>query len=107
MNWDILNLDRSEWEHLQILDRLHDEGIDCYFADIWLDDIAIIIGYRQQYSHGIYEIATALNVPEEIIYYDAEHAFVIINLYQLKAIRAGYAKDIEKFGEMYGFHESV
>lgn len=96
MNWDILNLPDDEWEHLQILDRLHEEGIECYFVDMWLDDVVIVIGYRQS-GHGAYEIAGALNIPEEIVYYDTEHAFVFINLYQLKAIRAGVADKIERF----------
>lgn len=95
MNWDILNLEEDEWEHLQILDRLHEEGVDCYFVDMWLDDVVIIIGYRNRYG-GAYDIAGALNIPEEVIYYDSEHAFVFINLYQLKAIRAGLDEQIEE-----------
>ena len=100
MNWDILNLEENgDWEHLQILDRLHDEGVDCYFVDMWMDDVVIIIGYRSGYDK--YEIAGALNIPEEVIYYDPEHCFVFINLYQLKAIRAGLDKQIQLFYKEY------
>ena len=100
MNWDILALDEDEWEHLQILDRLHEEGINCYFVDMWLDDVVIVIGYREG---GAYEISSALNIPEDVVYYDVEHAFVFINLYQLKAIRAGVDKEIEWYGRHKGF----
>ncbi len=99
MMWDILNLDENEWEHLQILDRLHEEGISCYFVDIWLDDVVIVIGY-----HGdTYDISAALNIPTDIVYYDMEHAFVFINLYQLKVIRANLDKAVETFGKIHGF----
>ena len=100
MNWDILNICEDNWAHLEILDRLHEEGIDCYFVDMWFDDIVIIIGYREQHAYGGYEIANALNIPQEIIYYDSEHSFVFINLYQLKAIRANVDGKIKEiFGD--------
>ena len=34
-DWDIMSLKEEDgWEHEQILDRLHLNGIDCYQADI-------------------------------------------------------------------------
>ena len=92
-NWDILHLPEDEWEHIQILDRLHDEGINCFFTDMWLDDIVILVGC----DDTIYNIANALNIPTSIIFADTEHSFFIINLYQLKAIRCGVDKQIEEF----------
>lgn len=95
-DWDILNLEDDDW-HLQILDHLHDEGVDCYFVDMWLDDVVIVMGYRGGGYPSRYEISTALNIPEDIVYYDHEHAFVFINLYQLKAIRCGADKLVKKY----------
>jgi hypothetical protein len=100
-DWDILNLDENEeWAHFQILDRLHSEGISCYYADIFFgDNLAFLIGCKDQ----TYDIANALNIPEDVIYNDFEHCFVILNLYQLKAIRSGYAKNIEEYENTNGF----
>lgn len=105
-DWDILNLPDDEWYHIQILDRLHAEGIDCFFADIWLDDIAYLVGCHPGPYSATYNIANALNVPSECVYFDGEHGFAIINLYQVKAIRSGFDKKIEEYGEKYGFGES-
>lgn len=96
-DWDILNLDEEgDWEHFQILDRLHEEGVECYFADIWLDDIVILSGCDPRSRDGAYTIANALNIPERCVYADYQHAFFVINLYELKAIRSGYADKIDR-----------
>ena len=83
--WDILNLNEEEgWEHLQILNRLHSQGIECLFADIWThDNIAFLVGCNADDN----KIARVLGVHEVCIYNDFEHSFVIINLFQEKYIR--------------------
>lgn len=97
-DWDILNLDEDYgWGHLQILDRLHHYGIDCYFVDMWVDDIVIISGYRPSRRGYGDDIADALNIPMDIIYSDPEHSFVIINLFELKAMRSGYYNKILEY----------
>ena len=103
-DWDILRLPEEEgWEHLQILDRLHSKGIECFFVDMWMNDVVFIIGCHPGGGNGARNVADALNVPIDIIYFDYEHSFVFINLYQLKAIRAGFAEDIERYSEEHGF----
>lgn len=83
-DWDILNLKEEDgWEHIQILDRLHYKNIDCLAADIWYNDVALLIGNKGSDS----EIAKALNVHQDIIYNDYEHGLVILNLFQEKFLR--------------------
>lgn len=94
--WDILHLDEEEWEHLQILDRLHEEGIDCYMADIFLGEVVFLSGCKPNIPNGAYEIATALNIPESVVFFDEEHCFCFINLYKLRAIRNGVDEKIQK-----------
>ena len=84
-DWDILNLDENgDWEHNQIRDRLHLKGIDCYHADIWVNDMAYLIGCNANTS----ELARVLNMHEEAIYNQYEQGFVILNLYQEKQLRS-------------------
>ena len=84
-DWDILNLNEDDdWEHIQIRDRLHLNGIDCYGADIWTNNgVAYLIGCYASTS----ELARVLNMHEEAIYNQTEHGFVILNLYQEKYLR--------------------
>ena len=107
-DWDIFDLDEEEWHHFQILDRLHEEGVDCYFVDIFSDDVAWVVGYSaRNASDGRYEIATALNIPEDIVYYDSEHSIAFINLYQLKAIRSGCSDIIDEYSKKHGLFREV
>lgn len=84
-DWDILNLDDDEeWSHLQIQKRLHRKGIDCVSCDVWVDDnVAWLMGCNAK----SFEIARALNIHEETVYNDADHSFVILNLFQEKWLR--------------------
>ena len=83
-DWDILNLDENgDWEHNQIRDRPHLKGIDCYQADIWIGDMAYLIGCYESTS----TLADVLNMHEEAIYNQHEQGFVILNLYQEKQLR--------------------
>lgn len=83
--WDILKLDEGEeWAHIALLDRLHEKGIDCYFADMWgSDEVAFLTGCKANQS----EIAKALNMHSKTVYVDYEHCFVILNLFQEKILR--------------------
>ena len=84
-DWDILNLDCDiEWNHIQILNRLHANGLPCLFADIWSsNNIAYLVGCNV-YS---WKIAQVLGIHEECIYNDLDKGFVILNLYQEKCMR--------------------
>ena len=84
-DWDILNLDEDgDWEHIQIMNRLHLNGIDCYQADIWYgDNMAYLIGCHENTS----TLADVLNMHEEAIYNQTEYGFVVLNLYQEKQLR--------------------
>ena len=84
-DWDIFKLDDDiEWSHIQVLKRLHSKDIDCTFVDIWTNDnIAILVGCNT----NNFKIAQALQIHEEVIYNDFDHAFVIINLFQEKYLR--------------------
>jgi hypothetical protein len=83
--YDIFEADDDvEWSHLQLLDRLHFKGIDCWSADIWFDNnLAYLWGCKGSKS----DVALALHVHEEVIYDDVEHGFMIINLFQEKYLR--------------------
>lgn len=83
--FDIFELDDDiEWAHLQLMDRLKYKGIDCLFADIWVDNnLAILIGCNANKAR----IADALQVHEEVIYDYSEHGLVILNLFQEKYLR--------------------
>ena len=83
--FDIFEMDDDiEWGHLQLMDRLKYKGIDCLFADIWVDtNLAILIGCNANKKR----IADALHINEEVIYDYSEHALVIINLFQEKYLR--------------------
>ena len=69
------------------MDQLHRHKIDHFFVDVFMNDFAWILGCRVRDEH---EIAKALNVPSEILYYDSEHGVVFINLWQLRALRQGF-----------------
>ena len=84
-DWDILNLkEENEWEHIQIMDRLYLNNVDCLFADIWWDNnLAILVGTTSK----IETIAEVLNIHKEVIYSLEEKGLVIINLFQEKYLR--------------------
>ena len=86
-DWDILSLKEEDgWEHLQIRDRLHSQGIDCYGADIWY-------GLNMAYLVGCYcdssRLAEVLGMHEDAIWNSYAHGFVILNLYQERCLRMG------------------
>lgn len=84
-DWDILSLkEKNGWEHVQIMDRLYLNDIECLFADIWWDNnIAILVGTTSR----IEKIADILNVHKEVMYPLDEKGLVIINLFQEKYLR--------------------
>lgn len=83
-DFNIFELDDDvEWSHIQIRDHLWEQGVECIFVDMWVDDMAFILGCNSKE----YEIAKALNLHEESIYFDYEHSLVILNLYQEKHLR--------------------
>lgn len=83
-DWDILNEDDSWCYDSAIRDRLWSQGIECLSADIWaFDNMAIVYGN----CNNEFKLARALNVHEEVIYYDPLHDVAIINLYQEKDLR--------------------
>lgn len=85
-DWDILNLKEEDgWWHLQICDRLHSQGIDCYSADIWIDNMAYLVGCFVDSGR----LAEVLGMHEEAIWNSYEHGFVILNLFQERCIRLG------------------
>lgn len=83
--WDILKLDDDiEWSHIQILNRLHNNDIDCILADIWTDDnIAYLVGVTAHKN----DIANALGMHRESVYCLYDQCFVILNLFQEKYLR--------------------
>ena len=89
--YDIFEMDDDiEWSHLQLLDRLHYKGIECLFADIWVDNnIAYLIGVRADKSR----VADALHISEDVIYSDPDKGFMIINLFQEKYLRGLLSDD--------------
>lgn len=86
-DWDILNLKEEDgWEHIQILDRLRLNGVECYQADIWFDNnIAVLIGCMADSR----TISRVLNINEEVIYRLDECGNIVLNLYQEKCLRKG------------------
>lgn len=85
-DWDILDLtdEDNDWEHIQILDRLHLFGIDCYKTDFWFDNnMAYLLGVKASPE----KIAKVLNMHRDAIYYDGESDFMILNLFQEKYLR--------------------
>ena len=84
-DWDILNLKEEDgWEHIQIMDRLYLNNVECLFADIWWDNnLAILIGTTSK----IGVIADVLNVHKEVIYPLDEKGLIVINLFQEKYLR--------------------
>ena len=84
-DWDILNLKEEDgWEHIQIIDRLYLNNIECLLADIWWDNnLAILIGTPSNTD----TIADVLNVHQEVVYSLDEKGLVIINLFQEKYLR--------------------
>lgn len=90
--FDILKLDEEEefcceWSHRKILNRLHNHNIDCYFVDMWgCDEIALISGITGNMSI-VDKVARVLGIHKECIYYDYEHCFMILNLFQEKYLR--------------------
>ena len=87
--FDILKLnDESDfcdqWSHKKILSRLHNNGIDCFFVDMWgCDEVAFITGIKSDEE----EVARVLGLHKECVYYDYEHDFMILNLFQEKVLR--------------------
>lgn len=99
--WDILDLnDDLEWSHYQIMDRLHYYVIDCLFADIFPNNMVILIGCNA-YAETI---ARALGVHKRCIYCDYDHSLIIINLVEEMALRMNmdidelYEKEIKDNG---------
>lgn len=88
--FDILKLDEDdceEWSHRKILNRLHNHNIDCYYADMWgCDEIAFLSGINVSLTY-LDRVAEILNLHKECIYYDVEHSFMILNLFQEKILR--------------------
>lgn len=82
-DWDILDLNHDVWEHNQIYNRLWAKGIEVMFADIWIDDMAFLLGCNAHTT----DIANVLGVHEKCIYEDYEHMLIIINLFEEKCIR--------------------
>lgn len=83
-DWDILDLPDDEWEHIQILNRLHSQGIECISADIWFgDNMAFLLGCLADTD----KIAKVLGLHEESVYGNLDSGLVILNLYQEKHIR--------------------
>ena len=91
--FDILKLDEEsefcdEWSHKKILNRLHNFNIDCYFVDMWgCDEVAFISGITGHVDKVMNDVAKALGIHKECIYYDYEHCFMILNLFQEKILR--------------------
>lgn len=87
--FDILKLDDEsdfcdQYPHKKILSRLHNHGIDCFFVDMWgSDEIAFITGIKARVD----DVARILGIHKECIYYDFEHDFMILNLFQEKVLR--------------------
>ena len=83
-DWDILDLLDDEWEHEQILNRLHSQGINCVMADIWFDNnMAFLLGCFADTD----KIAKALGLHKESVYGNLDNGLVLLNLYQEKHIR--------------------
>lgn len=95
--FDILKLDDEsdfcdQWSHQKILSRLHNHGIDCFFVDMWgCNTIAFIVGIKSD----VEDVARVLGIHKECIYYDFEHCFMILNLYQEKMLRENFSKKIK------------
>ena len=82
-HFDILNMNEDDgWEHHQIMDRLRANGVHCYTADIWSDDVAYIVGCTDQTR-----VAKLLGMHEEAIYVDWENNWMFLNLFQERYIR--------------------
>lgn len=93
-DWDILDLPDDEWEHIQILNRLHSQGIDCIMADIWGDrNMAYLLGCFAYTG----KIARVLGLHEEVVYDNLDNGLVLLNLYQEKHIR--WSESVEKLFE--------
>lgn len=105
-DWDILNLEEENgWEHIQIRDRLHSQGIDCYEADIWFDkNMAFLIGVDSQ---EIEKVAKALGIHRDVIYADGDHRFLILNLYQEKHLRKEEVDEPHRCEDCKHFIDSV
>ena len=92
--YDIFDIDDDiEWGHLQLLDRLHYKGIDCFMADIWFDNnLAILIGCNASSER----IADALHISKECIYNHSDHSFVLLNLFMEKYYRGMLDKEVDQ-----------
>lgn len=90
-DWDILNLDDDlEWSHLQILYRLHLNGVECLRADIFTDNnIGILIGVKSDTS----TVARVLGIHKECIYNLGDEGLWILNLFQEKYLRGNLNND--------------
>ena len=95
-DWDIFNLNESDgWDYMQILHRLHSQGIKCVSVDTYFDEnVAFLVGCFA--SSG--KIADALNLDVKSIYGNNDHGLVILNLYKEKAYRLGI--DVDKEWEL-------
>ena len=95
-DWDIFNLNEDDgWDYMQILYRLHSQGIKCVSVDTYFDEnVAFIIGCFASSS----KIANALNLDIKSIYGNNDYGVVILNLYKEKAYRLGI--DVDKEWEL-------
>jgi len=84
-DFDIFNLDDDvEWSHIQIMEQLKNNGIECTFVDMFTNNnMAWILGCNERDS----KIANVLNIHKECIYNDYEHCVVFLNLFQEKYLR--------------------
>ena len=83
-DWDILDLKYEDgYEHHQILWRLWSHDVDCVFVDIWIGEMAFILGVNS----SVEMIADALNMHKKAIYYDYEHDLCILNLIEERMLR--------------------
>ena len=84
-NWDIFDLkEEDDWEHIQILKRLHSRNVDCIFVDIWFgDNTAVLIGCFENPK----VVAEVLNLHEESVYGNTDNGLIVLNLFQEKYIR--------------------
>ena len=64
--------------------------IDCLFADIFPNDIVLLIGCNARAE----SVARALGVDKRCIYCDYEHSLIIVNLVEEMALRLSL--DVQK-----------
>lgn len=86
-NFDILERDLPIED---IMCQLYRHDIECFFVDFFPDEIMWISGCNARSQN---DIANALHVPCDVVHYDSQHMFCLINLWKLRAIRRGIYLD--------------